>query len=399
VRIAYITETFPPEINGVSLTTARTVHFLRRAGHSVQLIRPRQAHEATRSFDDTEHPGDHTFDNGEWRTAGAPIPMHPGLRFGWATSGALRERWQQHGMPQLVHVATPGPLSWAALRAAKAEGLPSTADFRSNFHAYSQHYGLGWLQPAVVAYLRQLHNMAHRVFVPTLALASDLASRGFERLSVIGRGVDAGLFSPAQRDEGLREAWGAGPDDRVLLYVGRLAGEKNVGLALETFEYLRLRHPALRMVVAGEGPLRGKLAAAHPDVRFVGVQRASALARCYASADVFLLPSLADNFCNVMLEALASGLAVVAFDNAASGSLIEHGHNGLLARPGDRGSFFHTAGLALAAAAGPHIGPSQRLGHSVAELRAAARHGAPGGLVALAGAPCRAGLTAVCTPD
>src|SRR5262245_28347334 len=95
VRIAYITETFPPEINGVSLTTARTVHFLRRAGHSVQLIRPRQAHEATRSFEDTEHPGDHTFDNGEWRTAGAPIPMYPGLRFGLATSGALREHWQQ----------------------------------------------------------------------------------------------------------------------------------------------------------------------------------------------------------------------------------------------------------------------------------------------------------------
>jgi len=351
VRIAYITETFPPEINGVSLTTARTVHHLRRAGHSVQLIRPRQAHEATRSFEDTEHPGDHTFDNGEWRTAGAPIPMYPGLRFGWATAGALREHWRQHGMPQLVHVATPGPLAWAALRAARAEGLPSTSDFRSNFHAYSQHHGLGWLQPAVLAYLRQLHHMARRTFVPTLALASDLVSRGFERLQVIGHGVDAGLFSPAQRDDGLREAWGAGPDNRVLLYVGRLAAEKNVGLALEAFEYMRRREPSLRMVVAGEGPLRAKLAAAHPDVRFVGVQRTSALARCYASADVFLFPSLTDSFGNVVLEALASGLTVVAFDNAGAGTLIEHGHNGLLAQPGDRGSFFHTAELALAESA------------------------------------------------
>ena len=359
MRIAYITETFPPEINGVSLTTARTVHFLRRAGHAVQLIRPRQSHEATRSFEDTEHPGDHAFDNGEWKTAGAPNPMVPGMRFGWATSGALRERWQQHGMPQLVHVATPGPLAWAALRAARAERIPSTSDFRTNFHAYNRHHGLGWLQPAVLAYLRQLHNMAHRCFVPTMTLATDLANRGFERLSVIGRGVDAGLFSPAQRDDGLREAWGAGPDDRVLLYVGRLSAEKNVGLALDTFEYLRRRNPALRMVVAGEGPLRHKLALAHPDVRFVGVQRASALARCYASADVFLFPSLTDTFGNVVLEALASGLSVLAFDTAGASTLIEHGHKGWLARPAERASFFHTAELALAESA-PYCALRQR---------------------------------------
>ncbi|WP_329717973.1 glycosyltransferase family 1 protein [Ideonella sp.] len=330
----------------MSLTTARAVHHLRRAGHVVQLIRPRQSHEASRSFEDTEHPGDHTFDNGEWRTASAPIPMYPGLRFGWATVGALRERWQQTA-PQLVHVATPGPLAWSALRAAKAEGLPSTADFRTNFHAYSQHYGLGWLQPAVLAYLRQLHNMAHRTFVPTRSLADELTARGFQRPSVISRGVDAGLFSPAERDDGLRDAWGVGPSDRVLLYVGRLTVEKNVSLALETFEYLRRRHPGLRMVVAGEGPLRAKLAAAHPDVRFVGVQRASALARCYASADVFLFPSVTDTFGNVVLEALASGLAVVAFDSAGAGTLIDHGHDGWLAQLGDRGSFFHAAELAL----------------------------------------------------
>jgi len=346
VRIAYITETFPPEINGVSLTTARAVHHLRRAGHTVQLIRPRQPHEATRAFEDTENPGDHTFDNGEWRTAGAPIPMYPGLRFGWATVNALRERWQQSA-PQLVHVATPGPLAWSALRAAKAEGLPSTADFRTNLHAYSKHYGLGWLQPAVLAYLRQLHNMARRTFVPTRSLADELSARGFHRPSVIGRGVDAGVFSPAERDDNLREAWGVGPDDRVLLYVGRLAAEKNVGLALETFEYLRQRRPGLRMVVAGEGPLRAKLAAMHPDVRFVGVQRASSLARCYASADVFLFPSDTDTFGNVVLEALASGLVVVAFNSAGAGALIQHGHDGWLAQAGDRGSFFHTAERAL----------------------------------------------------
>jgi glycosyltransferase involved in cell wall biosynthesis len=350
VRIAYITETFPPEINGVSLTTARTVHHLRQAGHLVQLVRPRQRHEATRSFEDTQHPGDHTFDNGEWRTAGAPIPMYPGLRFGWATVGTLRERWQT-ARPDLVHAATPGPLAWTALRAARAEGIPTTIDFRTNFHAYSRHYRLGWLQPAVLAYLRQLHTMADRSFVPTHALARELAAGGFERLHVVGRGVDAGLFSPAQRDENLREAWGAGPDDRVLLHVGRLAAEKNVQLALDAFAWLSHRHPGLHMVVAGDGPLRSKLAAAWPQVRFVGLQRAGSLARCYASADVFLFPSLTDTFGNVALEALASGLALVAFDSAGAGALVSHDYNGFLAEPNDRSGFFAAAELALSAAA------------------------------------------------
>jgi glycosyltransferase involved in cell wall biosynthesis len=350
VRIAYITETYPPEINGVSLTTARTVHHLRQGGHAVQLIRPRQPHEAARSFEDTEQPGDHTFDNGEWRTAGAPIPMYPGLRFGWATVGALRERWLQRP-PELVHAATPGPLAWAALRAARALGIPATCDFRTNFHAYSRHYRLGWLQPAVLAYLRQLHAMAERTFVPTRTLAIELAARAFERLHVVGRGVDAGLFSPAQRDEGLRDAWGAGPDDIVLLHVGRLAAEKNVTLALDTFERLREKHPRLHMVVAGEGPLRSRLAAAHPQVRFVGLQRAGALARCYASADVFLFPSLTDTFGNVALEALASGLVLVAFDSAGAGALVHDDYNGFLARPADADGFFAAAELALDAAA------------------------------------------------
>lgn len=350
MRIAYITETYPPEINGVSLTAARTVDHLRQAGHAVQLVRPRQAHEAAcMPHDDGAHDGDHTFDNGEWRTAGARLPMYPGLRFGWATVGALRERWQA-ARPDVVHVATPGPLAFAALRAARAEGIATSADFRTNFHAYSRHYRLGWLQPAVLAYLRALHAMADRSFVPTPALADELRACGFVRLQVVGRGVDAGLFCPAQRDPGLRAAWGAGPDDRVLLHVGRLAAEKNVSLALDTFEVLRAHHPGLRMVVAGDGPLRERLAAGHPEVRFVGVCRHAALARCYASADVFLFPSLTDTFGNVTLEALASGLAVVAFDTAAAGTLIQPGENGFLAEPGSRAGFMQAAGQALAEA-------------------------------------------------
>lgn len=323
MRIAYVTETYPPEINGVSLTAERTVRHLRAAGHAVQLVRPRQPGESARR------------DAEEWRCGGGPIPMYPELRYGWATPGALRALWRQTGgLPDLVHATTPGPLGWAALRAARAEGLATSADFRTNFHAYCGHYGLGWLEPVVLGYLKRLHGMADLNFVPTAELARQLSAHGFERLQVLGRGVDARRFAPQRRDPGLRREWRAGgAEHRVLLHVGRLAPEKNAGLALQTFERLAARRPGLRMVVVGDGPMRARLERAHPAARFVGMQTGVELARHYASADVFLFPSLTDTFGNVTLEALASGLAVAAFDTGAAGQHVRDGVSGCLAPP------------------------------------------------------------------
>ena len=150
---------------------------------------------------------------------------------------------------------------------------------------------------------------------------------------MLGRGVDARQFAPERRDAGLRYDWRAGNDSRVLLHVGRLASEKNTGLALQTFERLSARRPGLRMVVVGDGPLRAKLERAHPRARFVGMQTGAALARHFASADVFLFPSLADTFGNVTLEAMASGLAVAAFDTGAAALHMRDGVSGFLAPP------------------------------------------------------------------
>jgi glycosyltransferase involved in cell wall biosynthesis len=345
VRITYVTETFPPEINGVSLGAARTVNYLRGAGHQVQLVRPRQR-------------GESPLDSAaEWRTPGGPIPLYPELRYGFTRVADLRRRWLDAGqgsMPDLVHVTTPGPLAWVALRAACAQGIATSADFRTNFHAYSHYYGLGWLEPLVLGYLRRLHAMAQCNFVPTGELAARLAAQGFERLQVVGRGVDAERFSPVWRDPWLRRQWGAQAQDPVLLHVGRLAPEKNVQLALDTFEHLRLAQPGLRMVVVGDGPSRRRLQRAHPQACFVGVQRGNELARHYASADIFLFPSLTDTFGNVTLEAMASGLAVVAFDTAAAAQHVQAGSSGWLVPPlpGERASaaFCAAAECALAQA-------------------------------------------------
>lgn len=330
MRIAYVTETYPPEINGVSLTVERTVRHLRRAGHAVLLVRPRQPHE--RPLDG----------RAEWRTAGLRLPMYPDLRMGLALPSSLRHRLEGFE-PDLVHVATQGPLGRAAVAAARALAVPVTSDFRTNFHVYAGHYGFGFARRLVSAYLRGFHNGTALSFVPCRRLRDQLAADGFERLEVIGRGVDARRFDPARRSAALRLSWGAGAQHPVLLHVGRLAPEKNVPLALRAFRAVQRQVPHARMVVVGDGPMRAALQAANPDVHFAGAQHGEALAAHYASADVFLFPSLSETFGNVTLEALASGLAVVAFDAAAAGELVRDGRNGLLAAPDDADGFVDAA--------------------------------------------------------
>jgi len=338
MRIAYVTETWPPELNGVSLTVERTVRYLRSRGHLVELIRPRQPDEAPLDASD------------EFRSAGCVIPMYPDLRFGLALPGALKERFRQ-SRPELVHLATPGPLAWAALLAARSLGIATTSDFRTNFHQYSRHYGLGFLAGPVLGLLRRFHNLTHRTFVPTQASRRELTRAGVQHISVVGRGVDTARFSPAARSPALRASWQAGEETPVFLAVGRVAAEKNVELGLRAFEAARRLQPDLRMVVVGDGPARERLTAAHPAALFVGAKRGADLAAHYASADAFLFPSLSDTFGNVVMEALASGLPVVAFDCAAAAEHVADGRSGRIAVPGDEVAFI-AAAAALAVA--PH---------------------------------------------
>jgi glycosyltransferase involved in cell wall biosynthesis len=326
MRIAFVTETHPPEINGVALTVARAIAYLRERGHAVDLIRPARPGEAT---------GD---GRGEWRSSGWPIPVYRDLRFGVSWPSRLAQRFARSGA-ELVHVATEGPLGWAAVTAAKQLGLPATSDFRTNFHHYSRYYGAGWLEPVIGAYLRCFHNRTARSFVPTAQTRRVLACAGFDRVEVVGRGVDLERFSPLRRDAALRRAWGADDDAPVLLHVGRLAAEKNVELALQAFSNASRFEPRARMVVVGDGPRRRALERAFPQVRFVGMKSGDALAAHYASADLFLFPSQSETFGNVTLEALASGVPVIAFDLAAAAEYVVDRVNGRIVPPGNDAAF------------------------------------------------------------
>jgi len=226
--------------------------------------------------------------------------------------------------------------------------LPVVSDFRTNFHAYSSHYGVGWLRAPVMAYLRKFHNRAHCTMVPTDALRGELAAAGFQRLRVVARGVDTRRYTPARRSDALRAQWGAGPHTLVVLCVGRLAAEKNLGTLVAALAAVREHEPGLRLVLVGDGPERARLQQHCPDAVFSGVCHGDDLAAHYASADVFVFPSMTETYGNVVPEAMASGVAVVAYDHAAAGQLIRHGDNGLLARLADEPEFCRVARRAAA---------------------------------------------------
>jgi len=333
LRIALVTETWPPEVNGVALTVARLARGLLARGHRLQLFRPRRGRDdIPREAGMEEH-----------LLPGLPIPRYSELRMGLPARSRLLRLWRE-ARPDVVHIATEGPLGWSALRAAHELGIPVSAEFRTNFDMYSGHYGIGWLQPLVTRYLRWFHNSAGVTMVPTDGMCRELHALGFERLQVVGRGVDTVRFDPRYRCEDLRVQWGVSTDAPVLMCVGRLAAEKNLDVLIAAWRDVKVRAPEARLVLVGDGPLRGDLMHRCPDVIFAGQRTGEDLARHYASADLFVFPSLSETWGNVVTEAMASGLPVIAWDRAAAAELVRSGENGVRVRCGDVEGF-HAAVL------------------------------------------------------
>ena len=348
-HISIVAETFAPEINGVAHTLGRLVASLRQRGHRVTIVRPRQ-----RTYDGA---GDEA---GLTLVRGVPLPASRGLQAGLPAAGLLRRAWTRD-RPDAVYVATEGPLGWSAVSAARALGIRVLSGFHTNFHCYARHYRLGVLKPVIHAYLAAFHRRTDGTLTASADVRDELRTAGVDTVHVLGRGVDSDLFTPERRCARLRHTWGASEAGLVALYVGRLAPEKDLPLAVAAFRAIQRVSPDATFVVVGDGPERAALQRRHPDLIFTGVRTGEDLARHYASADLFLFPSATDTFGNVTLEAMASGLAVVAFDYAAAHHYISHGRHGLLAARHDRDAFVRHA---VSAACAPR---------HVAVLRQAAR--------------------------
>jgi glycosyltransferase involved in cell wall biosynthesis len=333
LRVAIVTETYPPEVNGVARTIACVVDGLRARNHEVQLIRPSQIKNEAASQEPRFH---------EVLMRGLPVPRYPQLRMGLTSKRALVRLWSQR-RPDVVHIATEGPMGWTALQAAVQLKLPVCSDFRTNFHAYSKHYGIGWLHKPIMAYLRKFHNLTQCTMTPDEGLRQSLTDYGFRNVAVVSRGVDTELFHPDKRSEALRQGWGVAADDLVVMHVGRLAAEKNLGTLVQAFEAIRKVSARARLVMVGDGPARRDIQQRCPDAIFAGMRHGDDLAAHYASGDLFVFPSVTETFGNVTPEAMASGLPVLAFDYAAASQLVRPAQNGMLAPFGNMDEFLRLA--------------------------------------------------------
>ncbi len=337
-RIAIVSETFPPEVNGVANTLRHLCQGLAASGHQVTVVRPRQAADIPGSGPATGE----ALVSDEYLVRGLRLPGYPGLQMGLARVRSLVRLWKKN-RPDVVYVATQGPLGVAAVGAAHQLGLAVCSGFHTNFHQYSRHYGAGFLERWLQLYGRWFHNRTSLTLAPTRKMAVAVRHMGIHPVGLWSRGVDCHRFTPNKRDPELRSRWGLQPQDRAILYVGRLASEKNLQLAVSCFERLRALHPRARFILVGNGPQRARLAQRYPDYIFCGLQQGEALARHYASGDIFLFPSKTDTFGNVVTEAMASGLAVVAFDDAAANEHVRHAENGMVAALDDDEGFVEHA--------------------------------------------------------
>ena len=323
LRIALFTGNYNYIIDGVSRTLHRTVEYLERRGHRVLVFGSAGSGPALPA------PGQFVA------IPSMAIPGRGDYRLGTRISGRARVRLDAFA-PDLIHIATPDILGYSALRYGRSRGTPVVSSFHTHYSSYLRYYRLGWLEPLVWRYLRSFYARCRQTLVPSLSMLKELRSRGFTgEMRLWARGIDADAFGPERRSLAWRRELGIGNGEVVVAFVSRLVKEKGLDAYVAATEELSRRGLAHRRLIVGDGPERGRLAARLPDAIFTGHLEGPALARAYASADVFLFPSETETFGNVTLEAMASGLPVVCANATGSSYLVENGVSGFLASPRD----------------------------------------------------------------
>ena len=367
MRVLYCTDTYPPQINGVSVVTAVTVAGLSRAGWTCAVAAPRYPPELRMAWSPegavSEPQGEvHSFPS-------VAAPFYPEIRLARppvADLGRLIARFR----PDLVHCETEFGIGWAGKAAATRAALPVVSSYHTDFARYTEAYGARWLRGAVARYIARFHAGSRRVYTPSHAARADLLKLGLREVEVWGRGVDTELFHPGRRSDGLRAALGMG-SRYTFLHVGRLAAEKRTDQVVDAFRLASEMLPkgVIHLVIAGTGPREAELrAAAPPGVTFLGVlDRRGRLPDLYANCDAFVFASVTETLGLVVLEAMSSGLPVIAVPAGGVRDHLRDGRNGIACRDGD------VSGMALAMVRlATEWGLSRRLArgarHSVATL-------------------------------
>jgi phosphatidylinositol alpha 1,6-mannosyltransferase len=320
VRIAYVTESFPPDVNGVAHTAVRVAEHLVSRGHEPLVIAPEPAAGLARTDCAVSFP--------VVRVPSVGLPLYPGFRVG-LPGRAVREAIENHHA-DLVHLAGPFVLGAGGCSAAQRLGIPIVAVYATDLPAYARSYHTGRIGQSIAwRRLRAIHNAADRTLAPCTATAADLDDNGVERVWIWARGVDSVRFDPAKRSPRLRAELAPG-GELIVGYVGRLASEKRVDLLAQISAL-----PGVRVVIVGSGPAEPAIRRAVPDAIYLGQRGGEDLATIYASFDVFVHSGPHDTFGQTLQEAAASGLPVIAPAAGGPLDLVRDGVTGFLVKPAD----------------------------------------------------------------
>lgn len=242
--------------------------------------------------------------------------------------------------PNVVHTSSPDPTAHAALRWARRRDVPVLASVHTRFETYPRYYGLGFIEPALEAYLRRYYRRCDALVAPSQSMVDTLREQRMHRdISIWSRGVDRSVFASDRRDPAWRRSLDIADDEVAIVFLGRLVMEKGLDIFADAVARLRERGVAHKVLVIGDGPARSWFESNLSDARFVGFQTGSDLGRALASGDVFFNPSITETFGNVTLEAMACGLPVVAAGATGSSSLVKDGVTGRLVPPGKAAIF------------------------------------------------------------
>ncbi|HEX6039889.1 glycosyltransferase family 1 protein [Longimicrobium sp.] len=322
MKVVYFTESLLPHVDGVSRTLAQLFGFLEQRGVDFRVYSPFV-------------PGPEISWSGRVRPVRfVRFPLYPDYR---VSSPFGRAVWREveEWTPDLVHVVSPTPMASKAQKWAAKRGVPVVSSFHTHFVSYFRYYGAPWAAGFGWRMLKRFYDRCERVYVPTYAIIDELREHGITNTELWSRGIDLARFSPEHRSAELRAQAGADESTPILLMVSRLVKEKDMADLVEMERVLRSRGNTHRLVLVGDGPMRGELQAALPDAYFAGHQSGEALARWYASGDVFVFPSTTETFGNVVLEAQASGLPAVVVDRGGPPDLVQPGQTGFIARGND----------------------------------------------------------------
>ncbi|MFN7098337.1 MAG: glycosyltransferase, partial [Gammaproteobacteria bacterium] len=254
-HLAIVTETWPPEINGVAHTISRLVTGLRtRGGYHIQLVRPRQQVKEKPRREADFH---------EYLVNSISLPFYKEVRLGFPQYHTLKRLWKKQ-RPDLVQIVTEGPLGYSAMKAAQKLNIPVISDFHTNFDQYSRYYRLSGFFNLAKRYLRHVHNQTLVTLVPTHELQQQLSASGYTKLDVLDRGIDGDLFNPQRRSTALRERLGVKADQLLVTLVSRMAQEKNLDLAFTAFRAIQQHVPQAKFLLVGDGPERKRLQETNP---------------------------------------------------------------------------------------------------------------------------------------